>query len=337
MITRIALISCPSYNPRTMAKSTRRGEAGFRTELLNWYDANRRDLPWRRTGDPYRIWVSEIMLQQTRVAAVLDHYERFFRRFPTVINLASAREQTVLAAWSGLGYYRRARNLHACAKKVAQAGGFPKSSEELRLLPGIGRYTAAAIASIAFGEKCAAVDGNVERVLSRMAGRKLESAETWQRAGELMAADRPGDFNQAMMELGALVCLPGGPKCTHCPVRGFCAAKGDLGLSRKEQREVKQLSLALARRDGKVWLVQRDQNASLMPGMWELPQLNANGDRALGTFRHAILNADYRVTVYESGEAIGQGKWVSETALDRVALTGLSRKVMLHVRAKGNL
>src|SRR5689334_8440153 len=156
--------------------SATRARDRFRFTLLRWYDANKRNLPWRRTRDPYRIWVSEIMLQQTRVAAVLDHYKRFIRQFPTVSSLARVREQQVLTVWSGLGYYRRARMLHRAAKELAndRHGRLPNSYAELQELPGIGRYTAAAIASIAFGEAVAVVDGNVQRVLSRMTGREVD-------------------------------------------------------------------------------------------------------------------------------------------------------------------
>src|SRR6201993_4879465 len=158
----------------------------FQEMLLSWYDAHARDLPWRESRDPYRVWISEIMLQQTRVAAVIVHYHEFLKRFPTVQKLAAAREASVLAAWSGLGYYRRARMLHAAAKVVARErnGKFPETSQEWRSLAGIGRYTAAAIASIAFGEAVAVVDGNVERVLQRICGRDLTAAQSWGRAGE---------------------------------------------------------------------------------------------------------------------------------------------------------
>ena len=181
----------------------------FRKLLLEWYDAHARDLPWRETCDPYRVWVSEIMLQQTRVAAVIEHYHEFLRRFPTVKKLARAREASVLAAWSGLGYYRRARMLHAAAKVVARRGSFHGRRRNCRELPGVGRYTAAAIASIAFGERVAVVDGNVERVLERALGRRMSGREVWLAAEELLDRDRPGDFNQAMIGgLGATVCTP---------------------------------------------------------------------------------------------------------------------------------
>src|ERR1700742_3501221 len=182
--------------------------------LLGWYAAHKRDLPWRATRDPYRIWVSEIMLQQTRVAAVLEHYRLFLAAFPTLKTLAAASEAEVLALWSGLGYYRRARMLHRAAKLVADefAGALPRSAEGLLALPGVGAYTAAAVASIAFGEPVAVVDGNVERVLARVAGWSAAENGFATRvrtfAATLVDAERPGDFNQGMMELGATVCLP---------------------------------------------------------------------------------------------------------------------------------
>jgi len=181
----------------------RLSEPHFRKKLLGWYDVHARDLPWRESCDPYRVWVSEIMLQQTRVAAVIEHYHEFLRRFPTVQKLASAREASVLAAWSGLGYYRRARMLHAAAKVVARErrGTFPETADEWRTLPGVGRYTSAAIASIAFGEAVAVVDGNVERVLQRIVGTAISGEQIWQQAESLLERNRPGDFNQAMMEL----------------------------------------------------------------------------------------------------------------------------------------
>ena len=185
---------------------------------------HRRELPWRRDADPYRVWVSEIMLQQTRVAAVMDHYARFLQKFPTVQALAAAREASVLAVWSGLGYYHRARRMHQAAKVIARErnGSFPRTAEEWRELPGIGRYTAAAIASIAFGEAVAVVDGNVERVLDRVFGAVEGREAAWQRAEALLDRERPGDFNQAMMELGATVCTPRAPQCPMCPLHDWC-------------------------------------------------------------------------------------------------------------------
>src|SRR5438309_1802134 len=196
----------------------------WRRRLLEWYDGNARELPWRRDRDPYRVWLSEVMLQQTRVGAVLSHYRLFLQRFPTVRKLAAAGESSVLAVWSGLGYYRRARMLHTAAKLVVRKhqGIFPSTVAGLRELPGIGRYTAAAIASIAFNAPVAVVDGNVERVLERVFGTNLAEKDLWQAAEDLLSRSRPGDFNQAMMELGATVCLPRQPRCSICPVSNLC-------------------------------------------------------------------------------------------------------------------
>ena len=257
----------------------------FRARLLAWYDAHARDLPWRESRDPYRVWVSEIMLQQTRVAAVIEHYHEFLQRFPTVEKLAAAREASVLAAWSGLGYYRRARMLHAAAKVVVRelGGRFPVTSERWRELPGIGRYTAAAVASIAFGEAVAVVDGNVERVLQRLSGARLSGEHLWDAADELLDRERPGDFNQAMMELGATVCTPRAPACLTCPVMELCATRGELaGAAKTEKQKKREIHYAFHFRNGdgrggEVFLVQRARNASLMAGMWELPEIPAGG------------------------------------------------------------
>jgi A/G-specific adenine glycosylase len=205
----------------------------LRRSILGWYSRTKRDLPWRRTRDPYAIWVSEIMLQQTRVETVVPYYQRFLTRFPSLISLARAREPAVLASWSGLGYYRRARNLHAAARMVVRehAGRLPSDSDSLALLPGIGPYTAAAIASIAFGRQAAAVDGNVVRVLARIFGLTGGSdsptlrREVLRRAEALSEGPRAGDWTQALMELGATVCLPRDPVCGRCPAARFCAAR----------------------------------------------------------------------------------------------------------------
>jgi A/G-specific adenine glycosylase len=261
-------------------------EEAFRAWLLAWYDAQARDLPWRKTHDPYRVWVSEIMLQQTRVAAVIEHYHEFLRRFPNVEKLAAARESAVLAAWSGLGYYRRARMLHAAAKiVVGELGGrFPSSPGGWRELPGIGRYTAAAIASIAFGEAAAVVDGNVERVLQRVAGRRLVGEQRWGAAEAWLDRERPGDFNQAMMELGATVCTPRAPACLTCPVIELCAARGELdSIGRAPRQKKREIHYLLDCRRKRVFLVQRPADASLMPGMWELPEISISTPDPWGT------------------------------------------------------
>jgi A/G-specific adenine glycosylase len=310
----------------------------LRHVLLAWYDAHRRDLPWRRDSDPYRVWVSEIMLQQTRAVAVVDHYAHFLRKFPTVQALAAAREPSVLAVWSGLGYYYRARRLHQAAKSIARErkGIFPRTSEDWRELPGIGRYTAAAIASIAFGEAVAVVDGNVERVLDRMFGADEGREAAWRRAESLLDHAHPGDFNQAMMDLGATVCTPRTPQCPVCPVHRWCTSRGAGNVRPQSTRKRKQLAYALARRNGSVLLVQRPANASLMAGMWELPALSTaqqNGDQPLAKLRHAITDSDYDVSVFtvspEEFHSLGTDpQWFARRRWERLPLTGLARKIL---------
>jgi A/G-specific adenine glycosylase len=306
----------------------------WRQRLLSWYDRNRRDLPWRHDRDPYRVWLSEIMLQQTRVSAVLEHYRGFLQRFPAVQKLASARESSVLAAWSGLGYYRRARMMHAAAKAIVKqhGGRFPRTIAELRALPGIGRYTAAAIASIVFDVPAAVVDGNVERVLGRVLGTGLAGETLWQTADALLSRRRPGDFNQAMMELGALVCLPRQPRCSICPVFSLCATRGKLAVPGKSIcQKRRDICYALGHRDSKVFLVQRPKHASLMPGMWELPEIaapNASGRVSL-TVRHSITVTDYTVRVLPGPVPDeSRGRWVPKTRIPQLPLTGLARKIL---------
>ena len=291
--------------------------ARLRRQLLEWYARNRRDLPWRRNPDPYSIWVSEIMLQQTRVAVVVDRYQAFLARFPTLVSLANAPEQEVLALWSGLGYYRRARMLHKAAKFVVdQLGGkLPASSEELRMLPGIGAYTAAAISSIAHGEPVAVVDGNVERVLCRLEGwaasgrggaalkRKVEALAT-----ELLEPEHPGDFNQALMELGATVCVPRNPQCGACPVAADCKTQGEHKIAARPRMQSREVAHALSLRTSprpnqshiEVLLEQRPASLSVMPGLWELPALKSAAvpqKNMRMTVRHAIMQVNYYVRI----------------------------------------
>jgi A/G-specific adenine glycosylase len=306
----------------------------FRKKLLAWYGRHRRDLPWRATRDPYHVWLSEIMLQQTRVAAVIEHYQEFLRRFPTVEKLAAAREASVLAAWSGLGYYRRARMLHAAAKIVVReyGGKFPTTAEAWLGLPGVGRYTAAAIASIAFDEPVAVVDGNVERVLQRVSGEHVAGEKLWEAANHLLDAKRPGDFNQAMMELGAVVCTPRAPACLTCPVVELCLTRGEMAPKTKPARQKKrEIHYALGRRDGEVFLIRRPPDASLMPGMWELPELpNTSGTGSPSfTLRHSITVTDYTVRVwYASAPSSVEGKWIPLKRVGQIALTGLAQKIL---------
>ena len=306
----------------------------FRRRLLSWYEQNRRDLPWREEKDPYRIWVSEVMLQQTRVAAVIEYYRRFLERFPSVATLAAAKPEAVLAAWSGLGYYRRARALHDAAKRVVteHGGKLPRTAAELQQLPGFGRYTAAAVASIAFGEPAAVVDGNVERVLSRIfAWQEPNRRAAWETAQHLLAAQRAGDFNQAMMELGATVCLPAQARCECCPLFRWCRTRGVGPEKQKEQRQRRRVHYRLAHRNGAVWLVRRPPRASLMPGMWELPEIPENGmpPDVMFRLRHSITVTDFAVEV-SSGEpsGCGRGRWVTRGQTERLPLTGLTKKIL---------
>lgn len=228
----------------------------FRKTLLAWFAEFQRDLPWRRTKDPYRIWLSEIMLQQTRVAAAIPYYEQFLERFPNVAALADAPEEEVLRHWAGLGYYSRARNLQKAARQVVAEHGsrFPDAAEKALALSGIGAYTAAAILSIAYGKKLAVLDGNVARVIARLGAMRgdLRTGTRWQRlqkgADELLAPDAPGDWNQAMMELGATICTPRSPQCLLCPVSAYCEAR-KLGLTnaipeKRGKRSAVEITLA---------------------------------------------------------------------------------------------
>jgi A/G-specific adenine glycosylase len=325
----------------------------MRQELLGWYDRSKRDLPWRRTHDPYAIWVSEIMLQQTRVAAVLERYAAFLERFPTVQDLAKADEQDVLALWSGLGYYRRARMLHKAAQVVVaeRSGKMPATAEDLRKLPGIGSYTAAAIASIAHGEPVAVVDGNVERVLSRIRGWESHDAvgeaavrrKVEEFAAGLVDPLRSGDFNQAIMELGATVCTPRNPQCLVCPWAKECRTLGEHKTPKRAPMTSCEIACALVLRNAdagpEILLEQRSPENTVMPGMWELPAIVA-GERAgfeeRLTVRHAIMQVNYVVRVFAvtpeglqaHEEAAGARRWIRLAEASAIALTGLSRKVL---------
>ncbi len=251
--------------------------------LLSWFDQHRRDLPWRRTSDPYKIWLSEVMLQQTRVETVLPFYNRFLERFPSVADLARAEVEEVLTLWSGLGYYRRARQLHAAARQVAGTGEFPSTVEGLLALPGIGAYTAAAVASIAFGVATPVMDGNVERVLSRCLALEEDPRASGARRRLLAAAaglldpSRPGDSNQALMELGATLCSPRRPKCLLCPLLSGCRAAREGDPERypipkvKREGERHRLLVAVVEEGGGVLLFRRPEDSTLLAGTWELP------------------------------------------------------------------
>jgi A/G-specific adenine glycosylase len=353
--------------------------AEFRRCLRAWYRSHARQLPWRGVDDPYKTWLSEIMLQQTRVATVIDRYVEFLRRFPTLRHLAEASESDVLALWSGLGYYRRARMLHRGAQFVVREmdGKLPKTASELRTLPGVGEYTAAAIASIAFGESVAVLDGNVERVLLRVLGQaenksarsrarllnvaqSLMPAGLKEEAGDAKARrNPPGEHNQAMMELGATLCLPRQPLCLQCPVVALCETRGEHVTSERAKMQSRTVAHLLAlRKRGvvtEVLLERRSKDASLMAGMLELPPLPLDvidGREPTLRLRHAITNTNYYVWVYAEGgpgsRARKDGKagenrrslrrqipgatadleWIETTKLAQVPLTGLARKVL---------
>jgi A/G-specific adenine glycosylase len=336
-----------------------------RAALLAWYRRHRRDLPWRGTRDPYEIWVSEIMLQQTRVETVIPFYERFLERFPTIAALADAKEADVLAAWSGLGYYRRAKNLRAAAVVVSRehGGRLPETVAELRALPGIGAYTAAAIASIAFGVPAAAVDGNVIRVIARwdgLRGRRDDAAlrrAVTARAEALAPGASPGDWTQALMELGATICLPREPLCERCPVASRCRALGEgepdrypgalrAGRTRRERRV-----LLIVRHRRKILLVPdpQDDGATLAPPSAAVrpDSPSARVARALArahgvvgepsgpsrTFRHQTYSHDYTIEVWEASgggdRAPRKGaRWSAPSELSRLPLRATTLKAI---------
>ncbi|HYU34677.1 MAG TPA: A/G-specific adenine glycosylase [Thermoanaerobaculia bacterium] len=332
-------------------------------DLLAWFDRHRRDLPWRRTRDPYRIWLSEVMLQQTRVEVVLPYYERFLARFPTIEELAAAGIDEVLALWSGLGYYRRARQLHAAARQVAASGGFPSTLDGWLALPGVGAYTAAAVASIAFGVAVPVLDGNVERVLSRWLALAADPRSSGARrellaaAAGLLAAERPGDSNQALMELGATLCTPRRPKCLLCPLASGCraAAAGDPEIypaaKAKRESEKRRLVVAVAEREERVLLFRRPDDSSLLAGTWELPWVGEDGDAApepalacryggiwrlgprLAEVRHGITYRDLEIAVHraevaEAPFAAEAAGWFDAAGRKGLAVSSLVGKVL---------
>ncbi len=292
----------------------------FRRRLLAWFSARKRDLPWRRTKDPYRIWLSEIMLQQTRVAAVVPYYESFLSRFPDMQALGRAGSEAVLSHWAGLGYYSRARNLLRAAQEIVahHDGRFPKKYDAALALPGVGRYTAAAVLSIAYDKPLAVLDGNVARVLARLGALRgdLRTPALWQKleaaAQGLLARKAPGDWNQAMMELGATVCIPKSPKCGECPVAEWCLARelgiaGQLPDTRKKRASVQVTLAAAVLLDprGRTLLVRRaGGDGALFSRMWQFPALEASTDASFNLTRH--LREKFGVNV--AGEQLVQLK-----------------------------
>jgi A/G-specific adenine glycosylase len=334
----------------------------LRAALLGHYDANQRSLPWREQADPYRIWVSEVMLQQTRVETVIPYYRRWLERFPTVEILADASLDDVLLAWQGLGYYRRARHLHRAARMIREWGGagLPGTYRELKELPGVGDYTAGAIASIAFGEPVPAVDGNVRRILARLFDEPTPK-HAWTRrvAGALLDPTRPGDFNQALMDLGATVCTPRRPACGDCPLEAGCRARlagtAEDRPRRSARRAVPELRFASAVVvDGaRRVLVRRRPEEGLLGGLWAFPagamddgddpvtvarvaaasegvELTAPESRSLASVRHRFthLEATYHpVMLWGEGSGSGDQRWISLEGPPEVALPVAQQKI----------
>jgi A/G-specific adenine glycosylase len=336
--------------------------SSIRRKLLRWYDKNRRDLPWRRTGDPYAIWVAETMLQQTQVVTVVPYYERFLENFPTVDALARAPLKKVLALWSGLGYYRRASNLKAAAEILVRrhAGRLPTNYDDLLALPGVGPYTGGALMSIAFQKPYPAIDVNARRVLGRLfnlpSEKKLRAA-----AADLVSRSRPGQFNQGLMELGAKICAPKSPRCPECPLRRDCAAQngdGRMATTAKKNNGVKAMTwpLAVVRRRGKILLRRRSADG-ILAGLWELPGGALGGHKSaraclkqhlreldgalksdlhIGEFRHSITDRRIRSPLYlfdirRGAELTRPGpnwRWISPRSLREYPVSSMTIKAL---------
>jgi A/G-specific adenine glycosylase len=314
--------------------------ANAANRLLAHYRNTARRLPWRAMPgktppSPYRVWLSEVMLQQTTVTTVTPRFERFVARWPTVEELAAAPDADVLGEWAGLGYYARARNLIACARQVAAKGGFPNTESELSALPGIGTYTAAAIAAIAFGQRAVVIDTNVERIIARLHAIELPIAEARPRIRKLAEAMTPeqhaGDFAQAMMDLGATICRPRAPHCPACPINADCAAfaSGDPEAfptrAAKRQRPLRHGIARWIERDGTLWMVRRPERGMLggmaaLPGTeWSAAPLGFDG-APLARLRHVFTHFELELTVIGGSEPSGDGWW---HPLDRIGETGL--------------
>jgi A/G-specific adenine glycosylase len=318
--------------------------ANAANRLIQHYVDNFRRLPWRSPSgappsDPYRVWLSEVMLQQTTVATVAPRFERFVARWPTFEALAAASDEEILSEWAGLGYYARARNLIACAREVARRGCFPKTAAELRELPGVGAYTSAAIAAIAFGERVAAVDTNVERVICRLHGlRRPDKALIADLALQMMREGRSGDFVQAMMDLGATICRPRKPRCGECPLASDCRAfaSGDPEtFPQRKQRLARPHRHGVANwieRGGNVWLVRRSAKG-LLGGMAALPGSDWSdtppaGVNALCTVRHVFTHFSLELHLVARGEPEGEGWWQPLDHLEDAGLPTLYRKAI---------
>jgi A/G-specific adenine glycosylase len=339
--------------------------------LLAWFDEHQRDLPWRKDRDPYRIWVSEVMLQQTQVATVIPYFERFLAAFPTLADLAGADEQAVLRLWEGLGYYRRARDLHRAARQLAATAGgrIPDDPAAAAALPGFGRYTCNAVLSQAFDRRLPILEANSQRVLSRLFGRTADPRKgearrwLWRAAEELLPAKRAGAFNQALMELGALVCTPAAPRCGECPLASACVARR-LGLqesippraSAPEVTAVREAAVVVWRA-GRVLLAQRPADAGRWAGLWEFPHgplaagetyesaavrlaeelagLRVRLGAELATVRHGITRYQITIVCFEAGHESGdfrspfyaRGRWVRPAGLADYPVSAPQRRL----------
>jgi A/G-specific adenine glycosylase len=301
----------------------------IRTRLARWYERNKRELPWRNTSDPYAIWISEIMLQQTRVAAVIPYCERFLKHFPGTRALADASESTLLTMWSGLGYYSRARNLQKAARQIEEIGHFPRTYEGIRELAGVGDYTAAAVASIAFGLPHAVVDGNVRRVVARLTNGK---GDVQQVADLLLDKKYPSRSNQAVMELGAVICVPRDPQCHACPVSAQCEA---FKLGTQKDHPAKRVKPATVHLQRDLLVIRRKENILLAPssrvrGFWDLPEpfAGARIGVTLGEFRHSITHRSYRFVVREAvANKTPKGyRWFGRKDIDEIPLSTTAKK-----------
>ncbi|MFC7536471.1 A/G-specific adenine glycosylase [Sphingomonas sp. GCM10030256] len=315
--------------------------ANAANRLLDHYRANARQLPWRsppgsQPPEPYRVWLSEVMLQQTTVAAVTPRFERFVQRWPTAGALAAAADEDILAEWAGLGYYARARNLIACARQVAALGGFPETEDELRKLPGVGAYTAAAIAAIAFDRRAVVIDTNVERVVARLHALK-DKTEVAPRADALTPLSGCGDFAQAMMDLGATICRPKAPQCGICPLRADCRAAQlscPEAFPAKAEKRVRPLRFGVAywcRQDDYIRLVRRDPKG-MLGGMAALPGGEWAGERrrvnAIAVIRHDFTHFSLQLEVVAAEDSEPDGWWQPLATLEKAGLPTLYRKAV---------
>ncbi len=359
-----------------MANDLLKASHEFREQLLAWYETHHRKLPWRappgETADPYHVWLSEVMLQQTTVKTVIPYFQDFLCRWPTLKALALSEREEILSAWAGLGYYRRAMNLHACARTVMEDynGTFPNSEQELLKLPGIGPYTAAAIAAIAFSRPANVIDGNIERVIARyclintpLPAAKAEIARRASKLAPTQSAQRPGDYAQALMDLGAMICTPKAPSCGRCPVQRSCSAFAQ-GAAEKLPLRLKKPAKPLRRGAafliyrGDSLLLRRRPEQGLLAGMMEVPgtgwtseppskqallaaaPITAKFAKLRGLVRHTFTHFELELTVYRTrlpgdyDEPITQRdprlKWIAKHELPRQALPSVMRKVIAH-------